>query len=59
MEIIITYENGEKVITHSNGVVQKLTVNDLESIKTNLFEQKTMIEEQINEIEKDINKLSA
>ena len=48
------YEKGEQVITHPTGVVQKITVKDLEDRKTRLLEEKARIDEQITRIDNDI-----
>jgi len=46
----IAYEKGERVITHPTGVVQKLTVKDIEAMKTRLLEQQKVIADQIARI---------
>ena len=50
----IAYEKGEQVITHPTGMVSKYTVKDLENRKANLLKYKTMIEEQIEEVDSNI-----
>jgi hypothetical protein len=50
----IAYEKGEQVIIHPTGVVQKITVKDLEDRKIRLLADKARIDKQIADVDKVI-----
>ena len=55
----ITFENGQMVVTHESGIIDRYVKTDLEAVRTRVEQQRANLNDQIVELNFSIAEIEA